>query len=74
MFCTFFTFHFLFLSFLIWGVVGGGLLGSGPHYIYLISFLTFLLFGSLYLLQASVYKFLLERRPLWSPLLTQFSL
>ena len=53
---------------------GLGLLGSGPHQLlfYLDSFLTFLLFGGLCSLQAPVYKFLSEGRPLWSPFFNPF--
>ena len=57
---------------------GGGLgparFGAAPATFFIFdSLLTFLLFGGLCSLQASVYKFLLEGRPLWSPFLTLFN-
>ena len=56
------------------GGAGAARFGAAPAtFLSLIVFLTFLFFGGLCSLQASVYKFLLEGRPLWSPFLTLFN-
>ena len=62
-----FTFHVLLLIWVWWGT-GAARFGATTA-----TFETFLLFGGLCSLQASVYKFLLEGRPLWSPFLTLFN-
>ena len=57
------------------GVVGGwgcSVRGRTSYFCIFDSFFTFLLFGGLCSLQASVYKFLLEGRPLWSPFFNPF--
>ena len=57
------------------GVVGGwgcSVRGRTSYFFIFYSFLTFLLFGGLCSLQAPVYKFLSEGRPLWSPFFNPF--
>ena len=70
---------YVFLPFMFYfssGVVGGWgcLVRAAPATFFIVdSVLTFLLFGGLCPLQASVHKFVLEGRPLWSPFLTLFN-
>ena len=55
------------------GGAGAARFGAAPAtFLSLIVFLTFLLFGGLCSLQAPVYKFLSEGRPLWSPFFNPF--
>ena len=62
-----FTFCFLLLIWVWWGAGAARFEAALATFLIFDSFLkTFLLFGGLCLLQASVYKFLLEGRPLWS--------
>ena len=65
-----FTFHVQFLIWVWWGAGAARFVAALAMFD---SFLTFLLFGGLCPLQASVYKFLLEGRPLWSHFLTLFN-
>ena len=65
---------FLPFMFYLWWGAGAARFGAAPATFFIFdSVLTFLLFGGLCPLQASVYKFLLEGRPLWSPVLTLFN-